>query len=201
MRPGEIQERDRQANGLSPSSGRRCCLPGTQGSQPPHPKLAPSAGQVRPMLTNGSLDRPDNGQLDRPPLRPTSKERAPRASTQPTVPRWKVLARPRLTQRRSTQQATWENKQGHNHGASTMQVHPQATDIARPGVARTPQAQEGAMVAKKGQGRQVGGRETKKRGPKPQRSPKGEDWLQTHSPITLTPPPTETPHLLSECPS
>ncbi|XDA90603.1 hypothetical protein R6Z07F_020206 [Ovis aries] len=125
------------------------------------------------MLTNGSLDRPDNGQLDRPPLRPTSKERAPRASTQPTVPRWKVLARPRLTQRRSTQQATWENKQGHNHGASTMQVHPQATDTARPGVARTPQAQEGAMVAKKGQGRQVGGRETKKRGPKPQRSPKG----------------------------
>lgn len=145
------------------------------------------------MLTNRSLDRTDNGQLDRPLLRPTSKEGAPGAPTQPTAPRWKLLARPGLTQRKSTQPAAWEHKQGRNHGAGTVQVHPHATDTARPGVARTPQAQEGAMAAKKGQGRQVGGQEAKKRGPKTQRSPKGEDWLWAHSPITLTPPPTETP--------
>ena len=120
-------------------------------------------------------------------------------------PRWKLLARPGLTQRKSTQPAAWEHKQSRNHGAGTMQVHPHATDTARPGVARTPQAQEGAVAAKKGQGRQVGGQEAKKRGPKTQRSPKGEDWLWTHSPITLTPPPTETPTRCqtaqAECPN
>ncbi|XP_061264919.1 extracellular matrix protein 2-like [Bos javanicus] len=142
--------------------------------QPPLPSASgPPDGQVRPMLTNRSPDRTDNGQLDRPLLRATSKEGAPGAPTQPTAPRWKLLARPGLTQRKSTQPAAWEHKQGRNHGAGTVQVHPHATDTARPGVARTPQAQEGAMAAKKGQGRQVGGQEAKKRGPKTQRSPKG----------------------------
>ena len=49
------------------------------------------------------------------------------------------------------------------------------------------------MAAKKGQGREVRGWEAKKKGPKPKRYPKGEDWLWTHSPIALTLPPTETP--------
>ena len=57
------------------------------------------------------------------------------------------------------------------------------------------------MAAKKGQGREVRGQEAKKKGPKPKRYPKREDWPQTHSPIALTLPPTETPHPLSECPS
>ncbi|XP_043751166.1 extracellular matrix protein 2-like isoform X1 [Cervus elaphus] len=121
--------------------------------QPPPPSASgPPDGQVRPMLRNGSPDRPDDGQLDRPWLRPASKEGAPRAPTWTTAPRWKVLARPRLTQRKSTQPAAWEHKQGHNHGAGTVQVHPQATGTTRPGAARTPRAQEGAMADKKGQG-------------------------------------------------
>ncbi|XP_060992918.1 extracellular matrix protein 2-like [Dama dama] len=121
--------------------------------QPPPPSASgPPDGQVRPMLRNGSPDRPDDGQLDRPWLRPASKEGAPRAPTWTTAPRWKVLSRPGLTQRKSTQPAAWEHKQGHNHGAGTVQVHPQATGTTRPGAARTPRAQEGAMAAKKGQG-------------------------------------------------
>ncbi|XP_020741080.2 extracellular matrix protein 2-like [Odocoileus virginianus] len=142
--------------------------------QPPPPSASgPPDGQVRPMLRNGSPDRPDDGQLDRPWLRPASKEGAPRAPTRTTAPHWKVLARPGLTQRKSTQPAASEHKQGHNHGAGTVQVHPQATGTTRPGAARTPRAQEGAMATKKGQGREVRGREAKKKGPKPKRYPKG----------------------------
>ncbi|XP_055293672.1 extracellular matrix protein 2-like [Moschus berezovskii] len=133
------------------------CPNAYRGDREKHGRLEAEASprprsQVQPMLRNGSPDRPEDRQLDRPRQRPTSKEGTPGAPTRPTAPRWKVLARPGLTQRKSTQPAAWEYKQGHNHAAGTVQFHPQATDTTRPGVARTPQVQEGAMAAKKGQG-------------------------------------------------
>ncbi|KAB0389105.1 hypothetical protein E2I00_016543, partial [Balaenoptera physalus] len=104
-------------------------------------------------------------------------------------------ARPGLAQRKVTPPAAWGQEQGHNNGAGAVQSHLQATAAVGPGAARpraaelrplqatrTPRAQEGAVAAKEGQGRQAGGQEARKRGPKPRRPPKGEDQLGQAAP-------------------
>lgn len=164
--------------------------------QAPQPTPASSAGRVRPTPGNGGPDSPSDGQLDRPWLRPTSEEGAPRAPKQPPAPRWKAPARPRLAQRKATPPAAWGQEQGHNHGAGAVQSHLQATAAAGPGAVRpraaelrplqatrTPRAQEGTVAAEEGQGRQAGGQEARKRGPEPRRPPKGEDQLGQAAPI------------------
>ncbi|XP_057574887.1 extracellular matrix protein 2-like [Hippopotamus amphibius kiboko] len=114
---------------------------------PPRPSEPPE-GQVQRSPRNGGPDRPDDGQLDRPWPRPTSKEGAHRAPTQPPAPPWKAPARPGLAQRKATLPA------------ATAKL-------------RNPRAQDRAVASKEGQGRQIGGQEAMKRGPKPRRPPKG----------------------------
>ncbi|CAK7313627.1 Extracellular matrix protein 2 [Vulpes lagopus] len=117
--------------------------------QPPPPSWpGPPNGQARPTLSNGGLDRPEEG--------------AHEACTQPPGPSRKAPARPGPAQREASPPAAWDQEWSHYKGPSSKWAQPQAVA----------EAQERAVATREGQGRKTGGRGARRRGPKPRRPPK-----------------------------
>lgn len=134
------------------------------------------------------------GALDWPQPQPTSKDGAHEAPTQPPAPSWKVPTRPGLAQRKESPPAVWEQGWSHSKGPSNQwaqpravaemgaEARPQSTKLRPFQASRAPQAQEGAVATKEGRGRKTGGQGARRKGPKPWRPPKGENWPRQEAP-------------------
>ncbi|CAD7682906.1 unnamed protein product [Nyctereutes procyonoides] len=121
--------------------------------QPPPPSWpGPPKGQARPTLSNGGLDRPEEG--------------AHEACTQPPGPSRKAPARPGPAQREASPPAAWDQEWSHYKGPSSKWAQPQAVAEAqeravatREGVLRRPDS--GSQHQKKDDSQGQGGGCTK----------------------------------------
>lgn len=111
-----------------------------------------------------------------------SRKEPTKPPARPQHPAGRLLpdqGRLRGRRRHSSLGAEWSPCHNAEMGA---EARSQAATLRPLQASRIPQAQEGAVATKEGQGRKTGGQGARRKGPKPRRPPKGENWPGQETP-------------------